>query len=150
MELPIVQFKTHRLAYTLAACFGLVPLGFGFYGLVNEDAFSFWYWMLSIVGFIISTHCGWTAISHDLILELNHKGIDYKKNLYPWNTLSSYAIRMEDDERGSYNYLILYFNQGQAPLEIQLDWMDDHESVPEQMAVYAKVFKVRFAGIIKK
>lgn len=91
MELPIVQFKTHRLAYTLAACFGLVPLGFGFYGLVNEDAYSFWYWLLFIVGLVIFTRCGWTAINHNLMLELNHRGIDYKKNLYRWNTLSSYA-----------------------------------------------------------
>jgi hypothetical protein len=102
------------------------------------------------MGLIISIRCGWMAISHTLVLELNHEGINYKKNFYRWNSLSSYALRNEIDERGSYTYLILYFNEGLDSLDIQLDWIDDHESVPEQMAAYAKAFKVRFDGTINK
>jgi len=74
----------------------------------------------------------------------------YKGTCYGWNTLRSYAIRNENDESGSFNYLLLYFNNGSVPLEIQLDWMDNNESIPEQMEVYAKAYQVGFDGVMKK
>ncbi|WP_217605692.1 hypothetical protein [Chitinophaga sp. GbtcB8] len=83
-------------------------------------------------------------------MELNHEGIKYKGSCYAWNTLRSYGIREETGESGSFNYLILYFNDGGGALEIQLDWMDNNESIPEQMAVYAKAFQVEFDGVVKK
>jgi hypothetical protein len=84
------------------------------------------------------------------VLELNHEGIVYKGYCYGWNTLRSYAIKKETGESSSFSYLVLCFTDGGDPLEIQLDWMSNSESIPEQMELYAKAFQVSFDGVVKK
>jgi hypothetical protein len=151
MELPVVQYKRHRVAYTVVAILlGLIPLGMGCYGLIKEGSSSIWSWILFVVGLIIFTRCGWLAITHSLVMELNSEGIQYKEYFFSWNTLNSYGIRDEVGEGGSFTYLVLRFKDGKDPAEIQLDWMEDHESVPEKMAVYASAFQIVFDGVVRK
>lgn len=150
MELPVIQYKRHRVAYTVCAVLGLLPIGFGIYGLIRDDASSVWNWILLIVGLIISIRCGWLAITHSLVMELNHEGIQYKEHFFAWNTLSSYGIREEMSDGGSFTYLTLCFKKGGNPVEIQLDWIEDYESMPEQMTVYANAFQIGFDGIVRK
>ncbi|WP_162277600.1 hypothetical protein [Chitinophaga rupis] len=134
----------------MSAIIGFVAAFQGGYWLLRESVAAFFGWMFLILGLIAFVRCTWFAIKNSLVMELNHEGIMYKKYCYAWNTLRSYGIRKEVGESGSFNYLILYFNNGGAPLEIQLDWMDNNESIPEQMAVYAKAFQVEFDGVVKK
>jgi hypothetical protein len=150
MELPIVQYKRHRLAYSVAAFMGLLAASQGCYWFVEDGATSFLAWIFMIIGFIVFIRCCWMAFDKSVVLELNHQGIRYKGDLYGWDTLCSYAIRKEVGEASLFMYLLLRFKERKDQLEIQLDWMDDMESVPEQMAAYASVFKINFDGIIKK
>lgn len=150
MELPIVQYRRHRVAYSVAAVIGFLAACQGFYWLASGSVASFFGWFFLTVGLIAFGRCTWVAIKNSLVMELNHEGIKYKGSCYAWNALRSYGIRKETGESGSFNYLILYFNDGGGALEIQLDWMDNNESIPEQMAVYAKAFQVEFDGVVKK
>lgn len=150
MELPIVQYRRHRVAYTVAAVIGFLAAFQGGYWLASKSVASFFGWLFLTIGLIAFVRCTWVAIKNSLVMELNHEGIMYKKYCYAWNTLRSYSIREETGESGSFNYLILCFNNGSDPLEIQLDWMDNNESIPEQMEVYAKAFQVGFDGVVKK
>ncbi|HEY8920736.1 MAG TPA: hypothetical protein VIM87_30070 [Chitinophaga sp.] len=150
MELPIVQYRRHRVAYSVAAVIGFLAACQGFYWLASKSVASFFGWLFFVIGLIAFGRCTWIAIKNSLVMELNHEGIMYKGSCYGWNILRSYGIRNENSESGSFNYLILYFNNGSDPLEIQLDWMDNSESVPEQMEVYAKAFNVGFDGMVKK
>lgn len=150
MELPIVQYRRHRLAYSIAAVLGFLAAAQGYYWLASGSVASFFGWVFSIVGLIAFCGCCWIAIRNSLVLELNHEGIMYKKDIYDWNTLRSYAIRKEIGESSLFVYLILYFNNNRDPLEIQLDWLNNSESVPEQMESYAKFFHIRFDGVVTK
>ena len=150
MELPIVQYRRHRVAYSVAAVIGFLAACQGFYWLASKSVAAFFGWLFLTIGLVAFVRCTWVAIKNSLVMELNHEGIMYKKYCYAWNTLRSYAIRNENGESGSFNYLILHFNDGGASLEIQLDWMDNNESIPEKMAVYAKAFQVEFDGVVKK
>ena len=150
MELPIVQYRRHRVAYTVSAVIGFLAAFQGGYWLLRESVPAFFGWLFLIIGLIAFGRCTWFAIKNSLVMELNHEGILYKGYCYAWNTLRSYGIRKEVAESGSFNYLILCFNDGRNPLEIQLDWMDNNESIPEQMEVYAKAFKVGFDGVVEK
>lgn len=150
MELPIVQYKRHRLGYSVSACLGLFVVGQACFWFAEDGVSSFWAWLFMIIGLIVSIRCCWLAFNKSVVLELNHEGIKYKGDLYGWETLCSYAIRKEVGEASLFMYLLLRFKERKDQLEIQLDWMDDVESVPEQMAAYAGVFKISFDGIIKK
>ncbi|WP_343671033.1 hypothetical protein [Chitinophaga sp.] len=150
MELPTVQYRRHRLAYSVAALFGFLAACQGCYWLVSGSVGSFFGWLFLIVGLIACCGCSWTAIRNSLVLELNQEGIMYKKETYGWKSLRSYAIRKEVGESSLFIYLILSFIDGRKPLEIQLDWLDNNESVPEQMEVYAKIFQIPFDGVEKK
>ena len=150
MELPTVQYRRHRLAYSVAAVLGFLAACQGCYWLANGSVSSFFGWIFLIIGLIAFFGCSWTAIRNSLVLELKHDGIMYKKDTYGWNSLRSYAIRKEIGESSLFVYLVLSFNDGREPLEIQLDWLDNSESVPEQMKVYAKFFQIRFDGVEEK
>lgn len=150
MQLPIVQYRRHRLAYSVAAVFGFLAACQGYYWLAHGNVASFFGWLFLIVGLVACCGCCWTAIRNSLVLELNQQGIMYKKDVYGWNTLRSYAIRKETGESSLSIYLVLYFNDSRNPLEIQLDWLSNSESVPEQMAAYAKFFHIGFDGIVRK
>lgn len=150
MELPIVQYRRHRVAYSVAAVIGFLAACQGFYWLISGSVASFWGWLFLTIGLIVLSRCTWIAIKNSLVLELNHEGIKYKKHSYAWHTLRSYAIREETGESGSFNYLVLCFNDSGDTLEIQLDWIGNNESIPEQMEVYAKAFQVSFDGVVKK
>lgn len=150
MQLPVVQYRRHRVAYSVAAVFGFLTACQGYYWLAGKDVASFFGWIFLIVGLIVFCGCCLTAIRNSLVLELNGEGILYKKELYGWNTLRSYAIRKEIGESSLFIYLVLYFNDSRNPLEIQLDWLDNSESVPEKMEAYAKYFHIGFDGVIRK
>ena len=150
MELPIVQYKRHRPGYLVSACLGLLVVCQACFWFAEDGVSSFWAWPFMIIGLIVSIRCCWLAFDKSVVLELNHEGIKYKRDLYGWDTLYSYAIRKEVGEASLFMYLLLSFKEHKDPLEIQLDWIDDSESVPEQMAAYAGVFKINFDGIIKK
>jgi len=149
MELPVVQYRRHRVGYTVAAVIGFLAAFQGGYWLARKSVPSFFGWLFLTIGLIAFGRCTWVAIKNSLVLELNHDGIKYKGYCYGWNTLRSYAIREENSESGSFNYLILCFNDGLS-LEIQLDWIGNSESIPEQMEVYAKTFQISFDGVVKK
>lgn len=149
MELPVIQYRNHRVAYTVVAVFGLIDACLGGYWLIMDIA-SVFGWIFLVIGLIVTGRCGWMARSKSVVLELNHQGIQHKGRLYAWNTLRSYAIREETDEGGSFNYLVLYLNGSKDPLDIQLDWIDDMESVQAQMAVYATALQITFDGVVKK
>lgn len=102
------------------------------------------------IGFIVFIRCGWMAIEHSVVLELNQEGIQYKRDFYGWNTLHSYAIQEEEGEGGSFNYVVLRFKGHKKGVHIQLDWLENMESVKEQLAVYAKAFQLPFEGVIRK
>lgn len=150
MELPTVQYRRHRLAYSVAAVLGFLAACQGFYWLASGSVSSFFGWIFLIAGLIAFCGCSWTAIRNSLVLELNQEGIMYKKDTYGWNSLRSYAIRKEIGESSLSTYLILSFNDGRESLDIQLDWLDNSESVPEQMDVYTKFFQIQFDGVEKK
>lgn len=149
-ELPTIQYRSHRLGYSVAAVLGFLAAWQGYYWLASGSVTSFFSWIFLIVGVIAFLGCTWTAILNSLVLELNKEGVMYKKVTYSWNSLSSYAIRKEIGESGVFVYLLLSFKDDREPLEIQLDWLDNSESVPEQMEVYAKNFQIKFDGVEKK
>jgi len=150
MQLPPVKYRRHRVAYSVTAVFGFLAACQGCYWLVSGSVGSFFGWMFFIIGLAALVGCSWTAIRNSLVLELNQEGIWYKKETYGWNSLRSYTIRKEVGESSLFIYLVLSFKDDREPLEIQLDWLDKSESVPEQMEAYAKFFQVRFDGLIKK
>lgn len=150
MALPTVQYKRHRVAYTVAAVIGFLAACQGYYWLATGSVASFFGWIFLIVGLIACGGCTWTAIRYSLVLELNQQGILYKRDTYDWSSLRSYAIRREVGESSLVVYLILSFVDGRAPLEIQLDWLENSESVPEQMEVYAKYYGIPFDGVERK
>nr|WP_295871996.1 hypothetical protein [uncultured Chitinophaga sp.] len=150
MALPTIQHRRHRVAYSVAAVMGFLAAFQGGYWLATGSVASFFGWLFLIAGLIAFVSCSWTAIRNSLVLELNQEGIMYRKDTYPWGALRSYAIRREVGESSLCVYLILSFTDGRSPLEIQLDWLDDSESIPEQMAAYAESFRVPFEGVERK
>ncbi|MBC9933119.1 hypothetical protein [Chitinophaga qingshengii] len=150
MEPSTVQFRTHRVGYSVSAIIGLLAACQGLYWLVSGSVGSFFGWLFLVIGLIACIGCSWTAIQHSLVLELNQEGILYKKHTYSWHSLRSYAIRKEIAEGGLFVYLILFFVDDRAPLEIQLDWLENNEAIPDQMAVYTKSFGIQFEGVERK
>ncbi|QJB31642.1 hypothetical protein HF324_09755 [Chitinophaga oryzae] len=150
MTLPTVQYRTHRIGYSVAAVCGFLAAFQGGYWLVTGSVAAFFGWLFLIIGLIAFVGCSWTAIRNSLVLELNQEGIMYRKDIYGWRTLRSYAIRKEVGESSLFVYLILSFTDGRAPLEIQLDWLDNSESVPEQMGIFAASFGIPFDGVERK
>lgn len=150
MELPVVQFRRHRLAYTIAAVIGFLGAFQGAYWLVTGSVASFFGWLFLVSGIIAGCGCTFTAIRNSLVLQLSKDGILYKKVLYGWNSFRSYAIREEVAESGSFMYLVLNFRDNREPLGIQLDWIDKHETIPDQLKVYAKEFQIGFEGVERK
>lgn len=150
MALPTVQYRRNRVAYSVAAVMGFLAAFQGGYWLVTGSVASFFGWLFLLIGLIALTGCSWTAIRHSLVLELNQEGIVYKGDTFSWSSLRSYGIRKEIGESSLVVYLILSFADGSAPLEIQLDWLENSESIPEQMAVYAASFRIQFDGTEKK
>ncbi|NML39591.1 hypothetical protein HHL17_20495 [Chitinophaga sp. G-6-1-13] len=150
MELTTVQYRRHRLAYSVSAVIGFLAAWQGYYWLASGSVSSFFGWVFLIIGLIACCGCTWTAIRKSLVLELNQEGVWYKEDTYDWHSLRSYAIRKEVAEGGLFVYLILFFMDGREPLEIQLDWLENNEAIPEQMEAYAKKFQVRFDGVERK
>lgn len=148
-ELTVVQFKKHKVAYTVAAVVTLV-LGGMFYFVFKDDGSVSLAWFFLAAGILLSAYCIWNAFSNAVVLELNPDGIKYKHYFYSWNRLRSYAIREEEDEGGSFNYLVLNLKNAKVPLEIQLDWINDQKSVAENMTIFAKAFQIEFEGVLKK
>jgi len=85
-----------------------------------------------------------------VVLELNQEGIIYQKDAYEWNSLSSYTVKKMIGESSLTVYLILFFKDGRELLEIQLDWLENSESILDQMEIYASFFQIQFNGIEKK
>jgi hypothetical protein len=150
MALPTVQFRRHRIGYSVAAIIGFLAAWQGYYWLKSGSVALFFGWCFLIVGLIAGVGCSWTAIRHAVVLELNQEGIIYQKDRYAWNTLRSYAIKKVIGEGSLAVYLILSFTDNRAPLEIQLAWMENSDSIPDQMKVYASYFQIQFNGIEKK
>lgn len=150
MELPVVQYRRHRVAYTVAAVAGFLAACQGYYWLATGSVASFFGWIFLVAGLLACCGCSFTAIRNSLVLELNQEGIMYKKDTYGWSSLRSYAVRKEIGESSLFVYLVLNFKDGRTPLEIQLDWLDNSESVPRRMEQYAKFFQVQFDGVEKK
>jgi len=150
MELPTVQFRRHRLGYSVAAIIGFLAAWQGYYWLTSRSVALFFGWFFFIVGLIAGLGCSWTAIRHTVVLELNQEGILYQKDIYRWDTLSSYAIKKVIGESSLAVYLIVSFKDGREPLEIQLDWLENSGSVLDQMDIYASFFQIQFNGIEKK
>jgi len=150
MDLPIIQYKKHRVAYIVSACIGLGAICFGYFPYVRDNHTSVGGWILMGIGLLTFIGCSWSAIDKSIVLELNHEGIKHKAFFYGWDTLRSYSIRKEIAESGSFNYLVLHLKTSDKQLDIQLDWLEDHESVPEKMAMYAGAFHISFDGVTRK
>ena len=147
-DLPIVQYRSHRTAYTIIAVLGLLIAFQSYFWFAYRSVFVGT--MSLLIGLILSIRCGWMALEHSIILELNQEGIRYKRDFYGWNTLHSYAIQEEEGESGSFNYLVLRFKEHKKGLHIQLDWLENMDALKEQIAVYAEAFRLPFEGVIKK
>lgn len=147
-QLPTVQFKKHKAAFTLAALVCLA--GVGLFYMIFKDESLLTACIFCVGSLLLSVYCAWNAISNAVVLELNPDGIRYREYYYHWNRLSSYAIRREEDEGGSFNYLVLNLKNSKVPLEIQLDWIDDESSVKEHMAIFAEAYHIQFDGVLKK
>lgn len=93
MELPTIQFRRHRLGYSVAAILGFLAAWQGYYWLTSRTVALFFGWFFLIVGLIAGVGCCWTAVRHAVALELNPEGIIYKKDTYEWNSLSSYRVK---------------------------------------------------------
>lgn len=147
-QLPTVQFRKHRTAYTLAAivCFA----GVGLCYLIFKDDSLLMAFIFCMGLLVLSVYCAWNAISNSVVLELSPDGIRYKGYYYHWDRLSSYAIRQEEDEGGSFNYLVLNLKNSKVPLEIQMDWISDEPSLKMHMVIFAKAYRVPFDGVLKK
>lgn len=150
MALPTVQYRRHRVAYSVAAVMGFLAAFQGGYWLVTGSVASFFGWLFLLAGLTAVTGCSWMAIRNSPVLELNQEGVVYKGDTFSWSSLRSYGIRKEIGESSLFVYLILTFADGRAPLEIQLDWLDNSESIPDQMAVYAASFQIQFEGTERK
>lgn len=150
MKLPTVQFRRHRLGYSVAAIMGFLAAWQGYYWLTSKTVALFFGWFFLIVGLIAGLGCSWTAIQHSVALELNQEGILYQKHTYEWSSLSSYTVKKVIGESSLTVCLILFFKDGREPREIQLDWLENSESILDQMEVYASFFQVPFNGIEKK
>jgi len=150
MELPTLQFRKHRLGYSVAAIIGFLAAWQGYYWLTSKSVALFFGWSFLIIGLIAGIGCSWTAIRHAIVLELNKEGIIYQGDTYEWNTLSSYAIKKVIGEASLAVHLILSFKDGREPLDIQLDWLENSESVLSEMKVYASFFQIPFNGIEEK
>ncbi|MCW3466640.1 hypothetical protein [Chitinophaga nivalis] len=150
MELPVIQYRRHRVAFTVVAVTGLGVAVWAYAADTKEDGLSFWSWVFLILGLIIAVICGWRAINRSVILELNHTGIQYKKRLFTWDKVLSYAIRVVKTDTSDFHYLLLRLNGNEDYLEIQLDWLDNYETLSEYMAAYADVYKVTFDGLIQE
>ncbi|SDJ51029.1 hypothetical protein SAMN04487898_103120 [Pedobacter sp. ok626] len=147
-ELTVVQFKKHKVAYTVAAVVSLL-LGGMLYFVFKDDGSVSLAWFFLAAGILLSAYCTWNTFSNAVVLELNPEGIKYKQYFYSWNRLRSYAIRKEEDEGGTFNYLVLNLKNAKVPLEIQLDWINDQKSVTENMAIFTKAFQIEFEGVLK-
>lgn len=96
MKLPTVQFRRHRLGYSVAAIIGFLAAWQGYYWLTSGTVALFFGWLFLIAGLITGLGCSWTAIRHSVVLELNPEGIIYQKDSYKWNSLSSYTVKKGD------------------------------------------------------
>lgn len=148
--LTTVQFKKHKVAYRVAAVVSLVLAGMFYWIFREEEETVPLSWLFLVGGLLLSGYCFWNAQRNAVVLELGPKGIKYRKYFYSWNRLRSYAIRVEDDEGGSFNYLVLNLKNSKVPLEIQLDWIKDQQSITQHMAVFAQAFQIEFEGLLKK
>ncbi|TCC97182.1 hypothetical protein [Pedobacter hiemivivus] len=142
-QLTVVQFRKHKVAYTVAAVVALAGM---FYFIFKDDGSVSLTWFFLAAGTLLSAYCTWNVFSNAVVLELNPNGIKYKRYFYSWNRLLSYAIREEEDEGGSFNYLVLNLKNAKVPLEIQLDWINDQKSVIDNMAIFTKAFQIEFEG----
>lgn len=149
-QLTIVQFKKDKIAYIIAAVVSLALAGMFYLIFRREEGSIMLSWFFLIGGILLSAYCFWNAQSNKVVLELNLEGIKYRNYFYAWNKLRSYAIRVEEDEGGSFNYLVLNLINSKVPLEIQLDWIKDHQSVTHQMSFFAQAFQIEFEGVLKK
>ena len=147
MPLSAIQYRRHRVAYTVAAVVGFLAAFQGAYWLLRHSVAALISWIFLVAGLVTFFGCTYTAIRNSLVLELNRKGIWYKKESYDWKSLRSYSIRKEVGEGSLFVYLILSFNDGRKPLAIQLDWLDNNETIPDQMEIFAKEFHIQFDGV---
>lgn len=147
-QLQTVQFKKHKVAFTLASVVCLA--GVGLFYIIFKDESLLMACIFCVASLVLSVYCACNAISNAVVLELSPDGIRHKEYYYHWNCLSSYAIRQEEDEGGSFNYLVLNLKNSKVPLEIQLDWINDEPSVKEHMAIFAGAYHIQFDGILKK
>jgi hypothetical protein len=104
-ELPTVQFKKHKTAYTIAAIVALV-LSVTYYFTYRSENYVI-AWVLLSIGLLFSVYCVRNAFSDAVILEFNSDGIKYKQYYYSWDRLHSYTIRKEDDGESSFTCLVL-------------------------------------------
>ncbi|WP_316812129.1 hypothetical protein [Pedobacter heparinus] len=141
-QLTTVQFKKHKAAYTVAGvtCFVLAVM---FYFVYRSEGTTVG-WAILLAGLLLSVYCFWNGYSDTVVLELSTEGIKYKQRCYPWDTLQSYAINVQDDGEGSFTYLVLNFKNAKVPLTIQLDWIDDEASIKQHMAIFAKAYEIEF------
>lgn len=150
MELPVARYRNHRIGYTVLAIAGLLIACQGGFWLIKDGVLSFWGWLFLLIGLPVCTVSAWRAASRSVVLELNHNGIQHRSGFYGWHTLAGYAIRKEVGESSTFNYLVLRFNGQKEPLDIQLDWLENSESLEEHMAAYAGAFKISFDGLVRK
>lgn len=139
-ELPTVQFRRHKTAYTVAALVTLALAGMFYFIYRSENAIIAW--VLLLMGLLLSVYCARNALSNTVILELSSDGIKYKQYHYSWDRLQSYAIREENDGDSSFTYLVLNLKKSKVPLEIQLDWIDDQDSVRYHMGIFAQTYDI--------
>lgn len=149
-QLVTVQFKRHKVAYSVAAVVSLALAGMFFLIFRQEGGSVTLAWLFLIGGVLLSAYCFWNAKSNAVVLELNPDGFKYRKHFYSWNRLHSYAILEEEDEGGSFNYLVLNLKNSKVPLQIQLDWIKDKQSIIQHMVVFAQAFQIEFEGVVKK
>jgi uncharacterized membrane protein YobD (UPF0266 family) len=142
VQLTTVKFKKNKIGFTVAAIISLV-LGVMFYFIFRNES-TIIGWFLLISGILLSIYCFLNASSHVVVLELNSKGIKYKKYYYKWDELRSYSIREENHEDASFTYLVLNLKNITAALTIQLDWIDEQQSVKHHMAIFAEAFQIEF------
>lgn len=147
-QLPTVQFKKHKAAFALAAIVCLAGVGLCYFIFKDDSLLMACFFCFGLLA--TSVYCAWNAISNKVVLVLSPDGIRYKEYYYHWSLLSSYAMRKESDEGGSFNYLVLNLKNSKVPLVIQLDWINDQSSIMEHMAIFAEAFHLRFDGVLKK
>nr|WP_121272057.1 hypothetical protein [Pedobacter schmidteae] len=149
-QLITVQFKKDKVAYSIAAVVSLLLAGMFYLIFSQEEGSTALSWIFLVGGILLSGYCFWSAQSNRIVLELNPEGFRYQNYFYSWNRLRSYAIVVKEDEGGSFNYLVLNFRTSKVPLEIQLDWIEDQQSITRHMSVFAQAFQIEFDGVLKK